>query len=141
MFHAKWNREVNAVMSRGVDRVQAIRTVDQSHPGLRQEMIREANEQRGRPVPTLDVKAEVDSWYSTPAASAASQTKAFSNSPNSLSKREQWECIIAEYLQQGLSLSQATSEAAKKYPNLRESMIEEANQKREGTYARANHYR
>lgn len=122
MFHAKWNREVSAVMARGVDRVQAIRTVDQSHPGLRQKMIAEANEQRGRPVPT---------------GSAASETKAFSKSPNSLSKRDIWDAVIADYISQGMSRTAAFSEACKNYANLRESMIEEANETR-GTYARNN---
>lgn len=137
MFQSRWNREVSAVMARGVDRFQAIRAVDQSHPGLRQEMIREANEQRGRPVPAVDFRAEVNSWFDSPSSKATAKTKAIGTTPNSLSKRDQWDCIIADYVKQGMSLSQAQSEAARQYPNLRESMVIEANSAR-GTYARTN---
>lgn len=137
MFHARWDREVKALVARGMDRVQAIRAVDQSHPGLRDQMIAEVNEQRGRPVSTLDVKAEVDSWYKTPATPAAN-AKAY------LSPTDQWNSIVSDLVSKGLSRDQAVRQAARDYPNVREAMINDANpqQSSRGSYGRSrNHYR
>jgi hypothetical protein len=137
MFHARWDREVKALVSRGMDRFQAIRAVDHSHPGLREQMIAEVNEQRGRPVPTADFKSEVDSWYKTPASPAAN-AKAFH------SASDQWNSIVSDLVSKGMSLSQARSQAARDNPTLREAMVEDANnqQSSRGNYGRSrNHYR
>lgn len=137
MFYARWDREVKALVSRGMDRVQAIRAVDQSHPGLRVQMIREVNEQRGRPVPTADFRNEVDSWYKIPASPAAN-AKAY------LSPTDQWNSIVSDLVSKGMSRAQAMSQAARDYPDIREAMINDANpqQSSRGRYGRSrNHYR
>lgn len=40
---ARWTSEINACMARGMKRADAVKAVDESHPGLREEMIAEVN--------------------------------------------------------------------------------------------------
>jgi hypothetical protein len=40
----RWSAAVDAAMSSGMDRRQAVLSVERSHPGLRQQMLNESNQ-------------------------------------------------------------------------------------------------